>query len=386
MPPRFLLPVLAIAVYFVGATEFMLSAMLTPLAEAFETAPAHAVWLVSGYALSYAIAAPMFGLLSDRIERRRLLLASLVLFAIDGLALALAPSFEIAIGLRIFGGLAAAALIPTAFALIADLVPGNRQAEAMGVVMLGMTFGIAAGPAFAGLLTDAFGWRAPFLMTAVGCLLTFAAGWKVIPSRAVNDPKIKATRFAWVRQSAIVRPLVAKGAWNGTAVAAFLLVGEVLRQRHGLGTGAVGSAVSVFGAGLGLGNLAVGPAGRLCKRDEATLMLATGMVALAVIAFMLAPIPLTGGLICLSLWGAALGLAAPVSTAILAKRSGHDKGQVLAVSESLNNLAILAVLPIAAALFAAHGSEAALLVLGVGIVVGVGLTAIDLRTERTQKS
>jgi predicted MFS family arabinose efflux permease len=116
------------------------------------------------------------------------------------------------------------------------------------------------------------------------------------------------------------------------------------------------------------------------------LMLATGLVALAVTVFMLAPIPLTGALICLALWGVALGLAAPASTAILAKRSGHDKGQVLAVSESLNNLAILTVLPIAAALFATHGSGAAMLVLGVGIVAGVGLTAVDLRTERTQKS
>jgi multidrug resistance protein len=378
VPPRFLLPLLAIAVCFVGATEFMLSAMLTPLADAFETAPAHAAWLVSGYALSYAIAAPVLGFLSDRIERRVLLLSSLVLFAIDGLALALAPSFEIAIGLRIFGGAAAAALIPTAFALIADLVPGNRQAGAMGVVMLGMTFGIAVGPAFAGVLTDAFGWQAPFCVTATGCLLTFATGWKVIPSRPASDPKTKATRFAWVRRSTIVRPLVAKGAWNGTAVAAFLLAGEVLRQRHGLGTGAVGGAVSAFGAGLGLGNLAVGPAGRLCKSDEAVLLPATGLVALAVTAFMLAPIPLTGGLICLALSGVGLGLAAPVSTAILAKRSGHDKGQVLAASESLNNLVILTVLPIAAALFATHGSGAATLVLGVGIVTGVGLTAIDL--------
>ncbi len=89
------------------------------------------------------------------------------------------------------------------------------------------------------------------------------------------------------------------------------------------------------------------------------------------------------GAVCLALWGVAPGLAAPVSTAILAKRSGHDKGQVLAVSESLNNLAIL---PIAAARFATHGSGAAMLVLGVGIVAGVGLTAVDLRTERAQKS
>ncbi|KQW46806.1 MULTISPECIES: MFS transporter [unclassified Ensifer] len=76
MPSRILLHILALAVFFVGATEFMLSAMLAPLAQAFDITPANASWLVSSYALSYAIAAPIFGFLSDRMDRRRLLLGS----------------------------------------------------------------------------------------------------------------------------------------------------------------------------------------------------------------------------------------------------------------------------------------------------------------------
>ena len=386
MPPQLLLPLLALAVYFVGATEFMLSPMLTPLAEAFETTPAHASWLVSSYALSYAVAAPIFGLLSDRIDRRRLLLASLLLFALDGLALTLAPNFEFAIGLRIFGGLASAALIPTAFAMIADRVPVHRQAGAMGIVMLGMTFGIAAGPVFAGLLTDAFDWRAPFVLTAVGCLLTFVAGWKIIPSHAPHPSETRQARFAWICQSSVLRPLVAKGLWNGTAVAAFLLTGEVLRQRHGLGTGAVGAAVSAFGVGLGLGNVAVGFAARICKRDETMLMVAIVLIAIAISTFMLAPLSLEGGLACLTMWGAALGVAAPASTAILAKRAGENKGQVLAISESLNNLTILAVLPIAAGQLAVHGATDTMLILALSLTISLILSAADLRGAFSQTS
>lgn len=50
MPSRFLLPVLALAVYNVGAAEFMLSPLLTPLAAAFDTTPAQASWLIASYA------------------------------------------------------------------------------------------------------------------------------------------------------------------------------------------------------------------------------------------------------------------------------------------------------------------------------------------------
>nr|WP_275373204.1 MFS transporter [Xenorhabdus bovienii] len=105
MPPRFILPVLALAVFFIGTTEFMLSPMLKPLASAFRTTLDNVAWLVSGYALSYALSAPFFGWLSDRVNRRRLLLVSLLFLMFDGLALTFSPNLSTAIGLRIFGGI-----------------------------------------------------------------------------------------------------------------------------------------------------------------------------------------------------------------------------------------------------------------------------------------
>lgn len=387
MPSRILLHILALAVFFVGATEFMLSAMLAPLAQAFDITPAHASWLVSSYALSYAIAAPIFGFLSDRMDRRRLLLVSLVLFAVDGLALTIAPSFGAAIALRMFGGLASAALIPTAFALVSDIVPAHRQSAAMGAVMIGMTFGIVAGPVFAGILTDAFDWRAPFHVTATGCLVTFIIAQRVIPSQPSRRPAKKPKRlFAWIVRGSITRPLLAKGLWNGTAVAGFLLAGEVLRLRHGLSVGAVGVSVSAFGLGLAIGNLGIGPVSRLCRKDDVTLVVALALLILAVSTFMLAPLPLAGGLVCLVIWGFALGLAAPASTSMLATRSDADKGQVLAVSESLNNLAILAVLPIAATQLEVAGTASAMIVLGVSLAASLALTMVDRRFLRLQGS
>ncbi|WP_266031659.1 MFS transporter [Brucella intermedia] len=386
MPSRFLLPALALTVFFVGATEFMLSTMLSPLATAFDTTPAHASWLVSSYALSYAVAAPIFGFLSDRIDRRRLLLISLVLFAIDGLALTVAPSFGAAIALRIFGGLASAALIPTAFALVADIIHVHRQSGAMGAVMVGMTAGILAGPVIAGILTEAFDWRAPFLTTAAGCLTTFAVARRAIPERKVRHSETNRRQFSWITEGSITRPLVAKGLWNGTAVAGFLLAGEVLRQRHDLSVGIVGISVSAFGLGLLLGNLGVGRAVRLFRGDERTLMAALLILIMAIGTFMIAPLPLGGGLACLTVWGFALGLAAPTSTSMLATRSEDDKGQVLAVSESLNNLTILAVLPLAAMQFEIAGSARTMLVFAVTLTIAVILTIADRRIMDSQKS
>ncbi len=56
------------------------------------------------------------------------------------------PNFGKAIALRVVGGLASAPLVPTASALVADIVPAPRRAAAMGAVMIGMTAGVVSGP------------------------------------------------------------------------------------------------------------------------------------------------------------------------------------------------------------------------------------------------
>ncbi|XYI40989.1 putative arabinose efflux permease AraJ, MFS family [Cupriavidus necator] len=379
MPSPCLLPVLALAVCMVGAAEFMLSPMLAPLADAFATTPARASGLVSAYALSYALAAPLMGWFSDRAGRRRVLLAALLLFALDGIALTLVPTLHAAMALRILGGLAAAATIPTVFALIADLVPPARQAGAMGGVMLGMTAGIAAGPAVAGILADGFGWRAPFLVTAGGCLAALLAGCHVLPRNLPRSGDCQEKSRNVPASSGILLPLIAKGAWNGSAVAAYVLAGEVLRLRYGLGVAGVGAALSVFGLGLAVGNLLAGRASQCFAREESVLIVATALVAVALTWFTTGVLGLPGSLGCLLAWGAALGIAAPSSTAILARRAGAAKGQILAVSESINNLAVLMLMPVAASSLAVHGTVPAALLVGGCCLAGVALAVADRR-------
>ncbi|CAJ95566.1 putative arabinose efflux permease AraJ, MFS family [Cupriavidus necator] len=379
MPSPCLLPVLALAVCMVGAAEFMLSPMLAPLADAFATTPARASGLISAYALSYALAAPLMGWFSDRAGRRRVLLAALLLFALDGIALTLVPTLHAAMALRILGGLAAAATIPTVFALIADLVPPARQAGAMGGVMLGMTAGIAAGPAVAGVLADGFGWRAPFLVTAGGCLAALLAGCHVLPRNLPRSGDCQEKSRNIPASSGILLPLIAKGAWNGSAVAAYVLAGEVLRLRYGLGVPGVGAALSVFGLGLAVGNLLAGRASQCFAREESVLIVATALVAVALTLFTTGVLGLPGSLGCLLAWGAALGIAAPSSTAILARRAGAAKGQILAVSESINNLAVLMLMPVAASSLAVHGTVPAALLVGGCCLAGVALAVADRR-------
>ncbi|PHM67621.1 chloramphenicol/florfenicol exporter [Xenorhabdus stockiae] len=382
----FILLIFSCAVFFIGTTEFMLAPILQPLAEAFNTTTDKAAWLVSGYAFSYSLMAPIFGWLSDRINRPKLLLASLLFLSLDGLLLTIAPNLGVAIGLRIFGGIAAAALIPTIFALIAEIFPLHKQTSAMGIVMLGMTIGIVTGPVFAGVLTEIFNWQMPFLISAIGCFLLCILSQKQVLHLKYNSHqpsekekiKLQSVKFQWIFQGYLIRPLIAKGLWNGTAVSAFILSGEVLRRYYDLATDTIGISVSVFGIGLGIGNLSITFVKRRGIRDEYILLLAITLLFTSCTVFMLIPLSLFFSLSCLMLWGYAQGLAAPVSTSILANRAKQNKGQILAVSESFNNLTILFLLPIATVQLTQHSIVATMITLGSCLIAGIGLTLKDL--------
>lgn len=372
-----LLWVLSTSVFFVGMSEFMLSAILIPLSVAFDTDAVHIAWLISSYALAYAIAAPILGYLSDRINRAWLLLFALLLFSIDGVGIAFAPTLSIAIALRIFGGLASAVIIPTSFALISDVIPRERHPSAMGSVMLGMTFGIALGPAVAGLLTTWVGRRAPFLLTSVGCIAAFMIGVVTLPKRRTAVATCRANRLRWLRNLAVTRPLLAKGLWNGTGVSAFLLSGEVLRHRYQFDVAQIGLSATVFGIGLGFGNLMAGKLRSLTGSEERSLVVSTILLIVSIATFQLLPLPVFGALLCLAAWGAALGVGAPSATAVLAERSGPDKGVVLASAETLNNVVILSTVPLASVIIANGSIAMAMLVFAVGLGIGIGLTVYD---------
>lgn len=383
---RTLLSVLSMSVFLVGASEFMLSAMLDPLRIAFGTDATRVAWLISSYAFAYAVAAPFLGNLSDRINRSRLLSIALLSFAIDGIGIAFAPTLEIAVALRIFGGLASAIIVPTAFALIAEVMPRERHASAMGAVMLGMTLGIAVGPALAGLLTHWIDWRTPFLLTSAGCIVAFSIGSVTMAKRYTAVATNEAHAFGWLRNADVTRQLLAKGLWNGAGVSAFLLSGEVLRERYQLDVAHVGMSATAFGIGLGIGNLSVGRLRRITGSEERSLIVVTSLLIASVSAFYLVPLSLFAALACLAAWGAALGAGAPCATALLAERSGRDKGAVLATAETLNNVVIVSVVPIASLALArgmiVMAAAVFLIVLGVGAALTVCDALIRVRRRR----
>ncbi|MFD1091454.1 MFS transporter [Providencia vermicola] len=341
---RCLLFVLAISVYLVGATEFMLSAIMFPLANAFNVQALQISWLISAYAFSYALAAPVVGFFSDKMDKRKMLLVAMLFISIDSIAITFAPNLLIALILRVFGGVASAALVPITFAFISDVIDENKQAIAMGYVMLGMTLGIITGPILAGGMTQYFSWKMPFIFMAIGGLLVLFISIKVLPF--VASSAVKQGSFNMFKQGMISKFIIAKGIWNGITVCLFLLAGEILRSRYQLNSAMTGSLMGLFGIGLIIGNSVVAKVVSYKVSELSLVLIIIGLLFMIILFFISDWLTLIGDCFCLFGFGVLLGLISPISTSLLARLNVNNKGLVLSISESFNNIVLLLAIPL----------------------------------------
>jgi len=156
----------------------------------------YGAWLLSAYAVTQFLFAPVIGNLSDKYGRRPVLLCSLIGFGIDYLFLALAPSYGWLFIGRIIAGITGASFT-TASAYIADVSTAETRAKNFGMIGAAFGLGFIIGPALGGLLAG-WGIRAPFYAAAVLCLLNTLYGYFVLPESLSEEHR---REFHWKRAS-----------------------------------------------------------------------------------------------------------------------------------------------------------------------------------------
>ena len=117
-------------------------------------------WVVDAYALTLAALVLAAGSLADRLGRRRLFAAGLVIFSAASLLCALAPDPTLLSLARALQGVGGAVLFAVSLALVAQEFPaGPQRGTAMGLYGATIGMAVAIGPLVGGALTDGLGWR-----------------------------------------------------------------------------------------------------------------------------------------------------------------------------------------------------------------------------------
>ncbi|WP_234751182.1 MFS transporter [Arthrobacter ramosus] len=131
--------------------------------------------------LGMMIGAIFAGRMSDSWGRRRTIIACAALFSIFTILCAFSPNAFVFGGLRLLAGIGLGGLVPSANALVAELVPAKWRSTIATLMMSGVPIGGSIA-ALAGIpLIPAFGWPVMFLVAAVALLVVVPLGMRFLP-------------------------------------------------------------------------------------------------------------------------------------------------------------------------------------------------------------
>jgi DHA1 family multidrug resistance protein-like MFS transporter len=171
-----------------------------------------ALWsgvLIGVSPLLAGLLAPLWGRWADRHGQKRTVLRALlsyvVLLVLSALAADVLQLLALRVGIGLFGGIG-----PLGLAMATALAPREETGKAVGMVQSAQILSAAVGPFAGGLLADALGMRATFLVTAALCAasLVLVARFYVEAPRPAGDPGARAP-FAEVLRIPRLLPLLA---------------------------------------------------------------------------------------------------------------------------------------------------------------------------------
>jgi EmrB/QacA subfamily drug resistance transporter len=145
-------------------------------------------WAINSYTLVFAGLLFTFGVLGDRIGRKRMLMIGLALFGLGSLFSAYSHSPDQLIAARAMMGLGGAAVMPQTLSIISHVFEPAQRARAIGIWASAVGIGVAIGPVLGGVLLAHFWWGSVFLINVPVTVLGAVAAFILVPESRNPEP------------------------------------------------------------------------------------------------------------------------------------------------------------------------------------------------------
>lgn len=212
--PRFwALVTLFLAPAFIFANMYTTQAILPVLSQDFQVSAPTAGLTVSLLVLAVAIGSLMYGPLSDRIGRKRVMVGASFLVIVPTLLCGFAPNFAILVVLRALQGLLMPGLTSVAIPYVNEEFEGKGRGLAMGIYVCGLTLGGLFARVGSAALTGWFDWRIALEAFTLPTLIAALCMWRFLPETHGTHEKMREiVQFAPIAQTELP-PGTSRGAF-----------------------------------------------------------------------------------------------------------------------------------------------------------------------------
>ena len=297
------LSLLGFAVMFlIGSDTFVVAPLLPSLAKAYDVSTTQSGWLVSIYAIGYALTGLVSGPISDRGNRRIILTLGMMVFALATAGCAVSPGFWTMFSFRFITGGAAAVAAPQVWAMIPALVDPDQKhiLRVMRYTTAGLSIAQVVGVPLGSLLAI-IDWRIIFPIIGICSLALTVTLWYQIPDIHPATTTKKVLYLTLLHAPQAFTRFLSYLLYTLAFFAVFTYAPTWLED--GLGTSKVTVALIVLAGGIGntIGSLfGVRLTGRMTP--VRAIYLSATVMGIAYLALAVSPPPIIVGLVFLPLF------------------------------------------------------------------------------------
>jgi predicted MFS family arabinose efflux permease len=239
----------------IGLSVLGPAGMLNELADGLHVGIRDAGLLVTWGAVVLCLGSPLMAWLTTRMDRRLLLVGTLLVVAVAQGASALAPGYGAVLALRLLMLAIAAIYTPQAAATVALIVPEARRPSAIAFVFLGWSLAVAGGLPLIAFLASHFGWRAGFIMLGAASGVIAALVFITLPAGLTGKP-LSLTSFTTIaRNKRLMTILAVTMLQIAGQVTIFVYLAPLLRRLIGADNLTVEAFFALFGVAALVGNI-----------------------------------------------------------------------------------------------------------------------------------
>jgi MFS transporter, DHA1 family, inner membrane transport protein len=245
---------LALAAFGIGTSEFIIMGLLPNLSDDFHVSIPKAGVLVTGYALSVTIGAPIVAIATAKLERKLALLLLMGVFTLGNLACAVAPTYNLLFAARVLTALCHGAFFGIGSVVAANLVPRNQRAQAIALMFSGLTLANVLGVPAGTALGQAYGWRSAFWAIVPIGIIAATAVFFLVPRQAAGAGSLL-HEFRVLRKPQVLLVLAMSILTSASLFCVFTYIAPMLEAVTLVSPHTVTLTLLLFGVGITIGNL-----------------------------------------------------------------------------------------------------------------------------------
>ncbi|MGE6598947.1 MFS transporter [Bacillus proteolyticus] len=340
MEVKSMIRILAIVAFFVWLDSLLVAPLLPAITETISMPDGSGGLLITIYALCYGITAPLFGPMSDRVGRKRMIIMGFVIFSISTFCTGIARNFEMLLLFRGLTGLSGAMIMPSIFALVGDKVTYESRGKAMGTIMGAMVGSTVIGVPIGAFLSEVGNWQWTFY--SIGLLTLFIT---LLVNQLLENEKprdevrvsitktlIASLKIVLVNVS-VLFALLATFLWTIGLHGMFSYIGVYYGNNFGLSVGEIGIVIFLAGIGSVAGNIFGGKlADKVGKRNVVSI--ASIVASISVMIFSLSIENLAIAITVHIIWSLFIGFGQASLTALISELKPAVRGTVMALNSS----------------------------------------------------